>query len=265
MLATRNALNWLGVTLGLLEQQAQQNRFHPWQFDIGEMDIPPKNLKAYPTPRDPSTIVTNVIHITAVNGGFGVSRKSVDIWDAAISAGILQKRFPNLYGQLQVAGALDDHNLLVKRIATWERFRSTPYHQIGLQSGDVIANRDLSQKSWHGSAGNYGIGTAMDMGPKDKLTDFLIATFQGALKMSVQRLRMHGNPRRIITLEPHRAFDKDRRLDPGPEPWAEVVIPVVEADPYLTVDYELCLAGGLPVPRSWDKRALFNDKGKRIA
>lgn len=264
MLATRSALNWLGITLGLLEAQVPQNRFHPAFFNISELPIPDGFLKASHVPRKAADLDTSVVHITAVSGGFGVSRKSLAIWDAAVSAGILQKRFPLLYEQLRASQALDDHDLLVRRLATWERYRKTPYHQIGSQSGDVLANRSLDQRSYHAGPGNYGAGCAFDCGLADKLTDDFVATCQAALRTLHFRMRSVGDPSRQILVEPHRAYSSQRRKDPGPAAWAAIVIPVVEADPRLVVDYELCMADGLPVPRSWDNRALFDDKGKRI-
>jgi hypothetical protein len=264
MFAARNLANVLALAVGTAERAQPQQAFHPAFFNISEMPIPAGKLKAAAGMRDPGELDRLVTHIVGVNGGFGISKAAIAKWEAALAAGGLEKRFPVMFRQLFEAGALEDAPKLVRRLAMWERWRNTPYHGAGIRTGDVIANRSLSQRSYHAGPGNGGAGVAFDCGSADKLTDDFVKTCQWAMVKTLERMRSVGHPDRLILVEPHRASDKGRRQDPGKEPWERIVIPVVDADPRLTIDYEVFRSSGLPVPVSWDKRAHFDDKGKRI-
>jgi hypothetical protein len=66
----------------------------------------------------------------------------------------------------------------------------------------------------------------------------------------------------------HRVWEDSRREDPSAITWKAVVIPVVderEANGFpVVIGYRTKAGSGLPIPRSWDPDALYDDKGRMI-
>lgn len=272
MLAGRQLAEHLLFVLGRVEAQTRQITFAgATGFDISELPIPAAKLKAYKTPRNLDELDLIVAHVTGVRSGFGVMKAAVQRWRKSLDAGL--GAYPLLRAQLEVAGALDDLDDLARRLATWERYRETPYHQIGSQIGDVLANRDIGQVSWHGNGdakqgGNVGVGFALDCHPAEMIGEWLVATGHASLKVLAGRvLKVSAKARRDgIRVAPHRAFSKDRGIDTDAVVWRKVILPVVErSGGLLRVDYEARWGSGRPVPNTWDDNALYDAKGRRIA
>lgn len=71
-----------------------------------------------------------------------------------------------------------------------------------------------------------------------------------------------------VIVVPHRAWSADRRVDTDKRVWGSVVKPTVaklnaERVP-VVIGYNTKAGGGLPIPRSWDPEALYDDKGRPV-
>jgi hypothetical protein len=250
----RNLSELLQIATGRYERHRWriQISFNPSGFEL--FDLPIKKWKAAKELRTPDEINLIVAHITAVDGGFGVSKKRVAFWEKQLLN--IGDEYRDLISQIP-----DREDATAQRLALWERFRGTlSYHQIGAQNGDSLANRELEHRTYHGNTGNRGAGWALDVGPKEKLTPWLIQTGQASLTHLVRRLS-DAHP---ITVAPHRCFSASRREDTGGDVWRRVVLPVVQQFDHLRVDYDLAENGGRPIPRSWDPSATHDDKGRKL-
>lgn len=262
MFALRSLIEAAKVAAGINERQQPQTDFADAGFELfapnGSPLLPIKKAKAYSQPRDVRLVDLIVVHVTAVRGGFGVQKSRVLAMTKAYENG--QELRAELLAQLptDVPSSLQG-----KRLALWERFKNVPYHQIAARNGDAIANHPLSRHSWHGNGGNVGVGFAVDCAPDEKLDDWMIETGRKSLSILIARLQRE-TMQPVIRIAPHRAFSASRRNDTGPYVWKEVIEPVVMHTPGVRIDYEVKRDGGLPVPKSWDTDAHYDDKGKRV-
>lgn len=271
MLVGRQLAESLLLLLRRTERQAKQIAFASGGFDIGELPIPRGKLKAYSTPRLVEDLDLIVPHVTDVRGGFGVSKAAVARWRKEIARGL--RVMPRLAAQLEEAGALGDLELLARRLATFERYRETPYQEIAAQTGDAVANRRIEQVTHHGNGtakvgGNAGVGFAVDCGRSEILGPWMIDTAQFAFEVLIGRvLKASPKARRDgIRIAPHRAFASDRAGDPGAFVWEHVILPVVARSAgVVRVDYEAQWNTGKPVPDTWDEHALYDARGRRLA
>lgn len=268
MWSSRSVTTSALVALGLLERQAPQTVYIGSYWDIGELPIPAGKLKAAPGERPvPNTIV---VHITAVRGGFGVSRRAVKRWRDALETRSLGLP-TGLLCQLQVAGLVSstqprafDPDALAHRLALWERYRSTPYHMIAAPNGDAVANRDLCQRTYHGNAGNYGVGFAVDCGPGEALSEMFVSTAQHALRKLVLRMSIRAGNMPEVRIVSHRQYSASRRQDPGAEVWRQVVLPVASEDRRIVLVHGEHTGGGLPIPNTWDPGSPYDERGKWV-
>lgn len=262
-LLLRNAIEQARIAVGLLQRQVRQRAFADEGFDISCLPIPPGKEKAYPGERDMAQLDLIVVHITGVNGGFGVSPRAVKRWQKRIITGDLD---PLLRAQVARAG-VTNIQALAQRLALWERYRACPYHRIAATNGDCLINHPLERRSWHANGANTGTGWALDIGPKDRLEDWHIETGRRSLGMHIaDTLREspkaweHG-----VRIVPHRASSKDRRGDTGANVWREIVIPTVKRwGEAARIDYDFKIGNGRPVPISWDPNATHDDKGRKL-
>lgn len=261
MFAFRNVLNVLAIAARVNEQQRRQETFAARAFDIGS--IPWTKRKGSRRKRHVGHIDRIVIHVTGVHGGFGVSKRLRKRWERTVEIGRVDT---DLVAQLVEARANRfGDGKLAQRLALWERYRNTPYHEIAAANGDVLRNRRLAQRSYHAGKGNDGAGLAIDCAHDEELDDWLIETGRAAFSDLVRRLRRHGDPNRELLVGPHRATSGQRRLDPNVGVWREIVLPMVESlQPNIVIDYEWKLSTGRQVPDVWDPDALYDSRGRRL-
>lgn len=264
------------VAIGLHERQTEQVDFATRGFELYDVEtgaplLPITAKKAYNTPLSPDTTDETTVHVTAVRGGFGVSKSRVQYWREEIDDAFRHTN-PLLVAQLYEAhkvpvGEILPLELAARRLATWERFKNVPYHGLGIRNGDCIANHPLSRHSWHGNAGNRGTGWALDCAPDEKLEAWMIET--GRVSFEIHCARMYAWSSRVRTtglrILAHRQHSASRRQDPGAYVWREVIKPVVSALDYVDIDYWTKTSSGLQIPRSWDDAALYDDKGRKVA
>lgn len=229
----RNALEVLQRTLFLAERQRDGYAFIGSRgFDIGELPI--LEAKAYPGDRDPDDFDLAMAHCTAITVGFGVQKygpTGLDHWRKRLHA-----IPPYLHEQMDRAGLLRDLEAAIRFLALASRYRNTPYHVIGSQSGYLFRNRRLKQSSHHGqgtrtSGGNRGMGVAFDASPSTKLTDFHIATFRAAVRLAhLWWLEEQDEEDPVWRVVCHaQAKWPGRANDPGSALWQRVVVPEVNA------------------------------------
>lgn len=258
----RSALEVSLRIVGVNELQRRQVVFNGADgFDLTEWMPPDEKWKAYRQRfHDLEKLDTIVVHITAVRGGYGVSRRRVAFWEQVLMGTKKPpSRFPVELLEVLPLGTLKDQ---ASRLALWERYRNAPYHQIGAGNGDSIANHSLRRYSWHAGKGNFGVGWALDAGPNQALDSWMVDTGQASLATLAHRIDpTYQRPIRVV---PHRCFTSGRVRDTNPTVWREVVKPVVEQTPNLWIDYEMRRGTGRPVPRSWDPDAVFDDRGRKI-
>lgn len=185
--------------------------------------------------RDPLVVV----HITSVRGGFGVSKR-------------------------QLADAGGDRTEALLR-----RYHGCAYHRIVSREIGSVVNHPLTLRTSHGNAGNRGVGLAIDCGIDEPLAPAFVSACRDALEDLI--LDMYQEHKEAIAVVPHRAFSAKRRADTSAVAWREVVRPTVDTialdygDSVCRIDYELAEGGGRPVPLSWDDRALYDDRGRRLS
>lgn len=267
MIFTRSAINLALIAADINERQVRQAEFAGDDgFDLTSM--PYKQSKVYPQRRDPATLDLCVVHVSDVTGGAGVSKRRVQHWES-----VLRRRGTAAFLGADILGYLQDHHGVLyddepeylaaaRRIALWERMRNWPYHRIGAANGDNLRNHPLSFRTKHGNAGNDGAGWALDIGHDEDLQQWHIET--GRASLTSLLCDMHEAGSKHVRVAPHRCFSAGRRNDPGRRVWLGVVKPVVEVLPWVSIDYELSVGSGRPVPRSWDPEALFDDRGRRL-
>jgi hypothetical protein len=298
--AVRSLYENLLKALAVHEEQERQRQFAEQGWELFPMPI--KKWKAYKEPRVLDELDFIVTHVTAVRGGFGVSKRAVSKW-----LKILRGDGPNVVNptghpvidlQLTEAGVWapsfsvkaagltstedakfshyffeeEEHaerllQELARRLALWERYRSgVPYHQIGAANGDNLANRELEHVTWHGSLGNFGVGWALDVAHDQELEPWHIETGRAALETLYYRILVASARARAkgVKLAPHRAFSPSRRVDTDFRTHREIVLPCVRKLDGLEVDYTMRKGKGRPVPITWDKNALYDARGRRI-
>lgn len=290
MLASRNAIEAAKLALGVSVKQERQRAFPARGFDLTEWE--PRKEKYDPRrPHDVTGLSVIVVHVTAVRGGFGVSRRRVAFFEkclrwiaehrsanALVNAGwsvpdTVLGQLPGLqdgpFTTMQHVSASKIHEY-AHRLALWERYREVPYHQVGAANGDNIANQYLHRRTYHAGAGNIGVGWALDVSHKETLSDFMIDTGRASLRSLIARV-MYASEARDVVVVPHRAFSSSRRLDTSREVWRHVVEPVVSAQqaistaPYeVRIDYNMAVGKGRPVPFSWSPRANHDDRGRPL-
>jgi hypothetical protein len=275
----RNAFEIFKIAMQLAERQIEQQKFRQGGYELFE--LPVEQWKASSRLRDLSKLNYIVTHVTAVKGGFGVSSTARKRWERILGSGRLLRStgHPSLDEQLEAGGVWfrreggfepadgEDTRSIANRLGLWQRYRSSvPYHQIASRNGDIIKNRELSHRTWHANAGNFGAGFAVDCGPDEKLDSWMIETGRQALRVLYTRIidvseyaQKHG-----VRVVPHRAFSSGRRRDTNPEVHREIVIPVVKEIDGLDIDYKMQMDKGRPIPREWDPNALYDSRGRRI-
>lgn len=280
MFPVRSILNHAALWLRLAQAAGPQTTFHPDDFDIGALPLPSLNHKAYAGARLVAEIDMITVHVTAVKNGFGVSRQAVKRWTARQDADghmSFPRELVPLARVLCDAGVfretsrgrflmLDDPQRIAERFALWERFRSTPYHEIALRTGDVLHNRRLEQKSWHGNGGNIGVGLALDMHPTETPGEDFAATGRHALTMLADRLKYarRGKPALVVRVVSHRQHKfPGRARDPGKWASEHVVVPVVGARNDLVLAHGTTTGTGRPWPQEWDAASPYDMKGRR--
>lgn len=167
------------------------------------------------------------IHCTDVKGGFGVAKKHKDRFEAALL----------------------------------DRYAGLAYHAIASRRVGSVYNQSLLRRTSHGNGGNRGAGFAVDCAHGEPLSEELASAAFRALYLLVDEVwRLTGD---IVSLVPHRVFSASRRNDPGEHVW-KIVSAVEIANKRCRIDYSMFEAGGLPIPVTWDDRALFNSRGELL-
>lgn len=251
LFALRSFVESTLVRLGTHERQVPQTDFADEGFEL--YDLPIKTAKAYPKPRDVAKVDLVVVHVTAVRGGFGVSKSAIKRWRTEIERGF-ESTPPSIVAQLPRV-VVENVELTARRLALWQRFRDVPYHGIAARNGDCLSNHPLSRHSWHGNAGNVGVGWAIDAAPDEKLDDWMIETGRASLRILIDRLRRETK-QPIIRVAPHRAFSSSRRNDTGPYVWSRIVEPVIASyEGSVVAAYDLKRGSGATVPANWRNAA----------
>lgn len=225
----------------------------------------PVDLKHAPRMRSAAEMVALQIltaHVTDVLGGYGVAKYQIDKWRARLRTG---KVPADLLAQVTDPTDLGGASF---ELALLERYSAAPYHRIGSRRIGSIRNHPMALRTSHGGpGGNEGGGWALDADNTEKLTPAVVEVGRASLDDAIDEMLGLGAPR--VVLVGHRAWEADRREDPGAIVWREVVVPVVDARAAagfpVVIGYRTKAGSGLPVPRSWDGRALFDDRGKPIA
>lgn len=301
MFPIRSVVNSVQIFLRLLEAQEPQKSFHPDDFDLDALPLKSPNYKANPHPRDPADLDMITVHVSAVKGGMGTSPRQRKEWENRMDdrgtlrlplslmpiarqleqAGVL-RGYPFGAGDGTGKGAafsparqsyaftmLDDPQRIARRLATWQRVRNWPYHELALRNGDVVYNRRLGQRSYHGNGGNEGAGLALDMHPDESPGDDFAMTGRHALNMLADRMaylrKGAGRPPIVVKLTSHRQHQyPGRARDPGKWVSENVVVPVVSQRDDLVIAHGLVTGSGRPWPRDWDAASPYDMKGRRI-
>jgi hypothetical protein len=230
------------ATLQVDAPEHQGSIFTP--TDATFIPIPAGKEKAARLARDPAKVSTILFHVTGVTGGFGVARSAVSRWERHPAAQTIEAR----------------------TLALLERLRGTPYHEIVSREAGIIRNRDLAQRSYHGGpAGNHAAGFSLDMGSRETMPDDFWPMARAGLLDLAKRMQEAGAEPPFWILA-HRQVEAPNRRgdDPGAIAWRNVVVPCVhEHADTLVTDLAHTANGGRPIPRSWDHRSPFDDRGNR--
>ncbi len=281
---SRSFINRAGILFRVLEAQRRQQEFAEGGFEL--FSLPIKKFKGYRSPRNLEELEYEVSHISAVKGGFGVSRKRVKFWHRQlvspnfgeipthiitqlVGCGVFDIRKKTGYSEIDFSSItyakIDE---LAQRLALWERYRAgVPYHQIGAANGDNLANRLLDDHTWHANLGNFGVGWALDVGAGEHLEDWHIETGRASLTTLTGRILEISTRARLrgVRIAPHRAFSPSRRGDTGANVHREIVIPTVEKCDALSIDYRMARGKGRPIGNDWDPNALYDAKGRPLS
>lgn len=177
----------------------------------------PDGFKGRRVRRDVKDVVALVVHQTAVSGGFGVTRASVE----------------------------RSGSELLARLA---RYRSTPYHALYSPADRAsIVQWPLWAHGYHGNRSNaYSIGWSYDgRFPGDALH---VDQARQSLAHVVSVAREVGAPLQYV--EAHRQHSAQRGGDPGLEIWRDVVLPMLPALG-LSMRPTHTTGDGLPLPDAW--------------
>lgn len=249
----RNFGEWILRAAALYEQQiatVPEVRV----FDTSSMPIDPKNSYGL---RDPASVRLVVTHVTDVTGGFGVSRKAVAAWTQRLEAG----KVPH---ELAIQLPEDDLEESARLLALWERYSRKGYHWIASATFDAIRNHPVRLRTVHGNSGNRGVGWAIDVGHKQQLTERHVSSGRVSLRLCLEDAHRDNGGQGLV-VAPHRCFSASRRLDTNRAVHELITVPVVDALPFASFDYELCEGGGRPIANDWDPRARYDLRGRKVA
>jgi hypothetical protein len=226
-------------------------------FDTTSM---PVDLEHVPTIRDASSVTVLTAHVSDVAGGFGVAKQAVARWRRWLEQG---KVPAELVRQLPDPTDLGGSSFL---LALLERYSRAPYHRIGSRRAGNIRNHPTTLRTAHGNGGNLGNGWALDCGHKETLTDELIRVGRASFADAVADVVEAGGSCVVV---PHRVWAADRRVDTSAAVWLHIVKATVlelqRVGVPVRIGYNTSAGGGLPIPRSWDPDALYDDRGRVIA
>lgn len=181
------------------------------------------------------------VHVTAVKGGFGTSARQRARADLP--------RYPDLE-PAEAALLLRYHDLAYHRIAS------------RLRGGSDVRNHPPELRTSASNHGNKGMAWACDCGADEVLSERFSEAARHSLRLAIDEA--HEASGRTVIVVPHRAWSGSRRRDTAAWLWRHVVTPVVDAHPHARIGWEVRYGSGRPIPRSWDDRALFDDKGRRV-
>lgn len=252
----------------------------PGHFDLtdrlgGILPDLPANKRA-PTNKEPArirpanTVTTLCLHQMAV--AFGVSKSRVRYWRGQIAEASALVRDLYQFAALGVEQSEEAANAFARRIALHERMCKISYHYAALLNGDRLKINAADLYTYHGNGANKrSIGLAVEglfPGLEEKraakhndLDDFLIETIRGLVRLAIMDAEAAGMP--ITQITAHRVYSGNRVADPGELIWEEVALWAIR-EFGLTVDYELQVGSGRPIPFEWDESALYDYRGKRI-
>ena len=226
-------------------------------FDATSM---PVELDHPATVRPESTVTVLTVHVTDVAGGFGVASSAVKRWRGLLA---LAKVPGELLVQLPDPEDLGGSSYL---LALLERYSRCPYHRIASRRAGDVRNHPLSLRTSHGNGGNLGAGWAVDCGHAERLSPELVAIARVSLAQSIRDVVAAGG--RCVVV-PHRVWSGDRTADTSATVWREIVRPTVDllagAGVPVVIGYRTVAGSGRPIPRSWDDRALYDDRGRELA
>ena len=254
----RNALEQIARMAGVREPQRVQPQAHVFVNSLG---LPGKFDASAQRKATPDMLC---VHVTAVRGGYGVSRKLLTACRAEVDAGYAHTPTELRGTLINTGGSLDEQ---AHRLAILTRYKTAPYHFIGARNGDTVANNPMLRRTPHGNAGgNGGIGVAFDCAPDEDLSPETIEGFRYALNTALQSLcTLQNSNEPAVTVTAHRCYSNQRSGDPGREIWRRVVLPVVANWPHnVSIDYRARQGTGKPIPNTWDDAALFNAQGKLL-
>ena len=186
--------------------------------------------------RETADVDTILLHITAVEDGYGASAQAVERM-GSFWAAIMERFEGSEYLSQKDLDKGEDGNK--GRVGA-------PYHYVlRPQEGVIIALHHPQWETWHGNGGNdRSIGVAVDMGEDDEIdADWLAA----ALVQVTTHSALHGFG--VSVLEGHRQHSSARGGDPGPRVWpvAETALVELGIVPSLT----RTTGSGQTIPPSW--------------
>lgn len=256
-----------GVTLGAVAAALAYRR---WRAGATESYVTPSNDAVYghynafalPTdlkyeprlfkPGEMKPIVT--VHVTDIAGGFDVKEFQIAPWKIALSKGLVRAE---LVAQLPDPSNIEQSATI---LALLERLHGNAYHEIASRVLGVIDNYPITLRTSHGDTGNFGPGWALDASNTEPMTPELIAAGRRSLARII-RLTQQATGQQVIVV-PHRVWEMGRAEDPGAIVWREIVLPVL-AETGAVAGYNT-VAGGMPIPVTWDPRAKYTAYGKPL-
>lgn len=241
------------------ERQRDALSEHESELLSGHREPPAHDTTAWPyelalpsRPRDPSTVKLITVHVTDVDGGFGVSRQLLAKWARLVELGKVPPGFEDA----------DPYEL-----ALLERYSGCAYHRIVSRRVGLVTNHPLSLRTSHGNGGNVGAGWAIDCSHKETLAPAFATLACDSLEDLI--LDCHEASQAEVVVVPHRAYSKKRSVDTDRHVWSEIVRPSVDhvtrlfGPGIVRIGYEI-VEGGRPITTDWDDRALFDPKGRRL-
>jgi hypothetical protein len=237
-----------------LHPQKQHATAHGYAFDLSmlpvDLDLPSRPY----ADGELSHVVT--WHVTDVRGGFGVAAYQIAALKKAGIPGALDVQRP--------AACSDESWLWICTLLL--RYHRAAYHGLASRRVGVVRNHLRTLRTSHGNGGNRGIGLAVDC--DDAETALPDALVDAGIAMGVERgVEVHKATGETTVHVGHRAWADDRRNDPGAVVWRQIVKPVVESlgPAVAVIGYNTRAGTGLPIPKSWDPSALYDDRGRRVA
>lgn len=232
-------------------------RVEPPAFDTTSM---PVELDLPARPRDPATVQLITVHVTDVEGGFGVSRQQLAKWTRLVSLG----KVPS---ELEAQRGDRDASDWAYTLALLERYSRCAYHRIVSRRVGIVVNHPLSLRTSHGNGGNVGAGWAIDCSHKESIGDAFASVACESLEDLI--LDCHEASGAQVVIVPHRVYSKKRSVDTDSTVWREVVRPAADVisqmygDKTCRIGYEI-VDGGSPITTEWDERALYDPRGRRL-